>query len=105
MDVVGQWMQQHCEVDGHATIATSTAYNDYSLWANEEVGWALGKLKFRRHLGDRGFTPAKGTGGVRLIAGLRLKPIGDPGPIGTMDDGSQVYDDGIRPAPTKGDDD
>ncbi|MEH2565032.1 DNA primase family protein [Bradyrhizobium sp. AZCC 2289] len=98
MDVVGQWMQERCEPDAHATIATGAAYNDYSFWANEEVGWALSKLKFRRHLGDRGFTSAKGTGGVRLIAGLRFKLINGPGPIGTTDDGSQVYDDGIRPA-------
>jgi putative DNA primase/helicase len=105
MDVVGQWIQERCQLDPHATITTGAAYMDYSGWANEEVGWALGKLKFRRHLGDRGFTPAKGTGGVRLIAGLRLKPVGNPGPIGTMDDGSQVYDDGIRSAPAEGDDD
>jgi putative DNA primase/helicase len=100
MDVVGQWLQERCELDPHATITTSAAYIDYSSWANEEVGWALSKLKFRRHLGDRGFTPAKGTGGVRLIAGLRVRR---PGPIGTMNDGSQVYDDGIRPAPANED--
>jgi putative DNA primase/helicase len=101
MDVVGQWIQERCELDPHATITTGAAYIDYSCWANEEVGWALSKLKFRRHLGDRGFTPAKGTRGVRLIAGLRIRR---PGPIGTMDDGSQVYDDGIRPAPAEADD-
>jgi hypothetical protein len=94
MDVVGQWMQERCELDAHASIATGAAYSDYGFWANEELGWALSKLKFRRHLGDRGFASAKGTGGVRLIAGLRLKPICEPGPIGTTDDGSQVYDDG-----------
>jgi putative DNA primase/helicase len=97
MDVIGQWLQERCELDPHASTATGSAYIDYSCWANEEVGWTLSKLKFRRHLGDRGFTPTKGTRGVRLIVGLRLKPIGEPGPIGTMDDGSQVYDDGIRP--------
>jgi hypothetical protein len=83
-------------LDPHATITTGAAYMDYSSWANEEVGWALSKLKFRRHLGDRGFTPAKGTRGVRLIAGLCLKPINGPsGPIGTTADGSQVYDDAV----------
>jgi putative DNA primase/helicase len=96
MDVIGQWLQERCELDPHASTATGSAYLDYSCWANEEVGWTLSKLKFRRHLGDRGFTPTKGTRGVRMIVGLRLKP---PDPIGTMDDGSQVYDDGVRPPP------
>jgi phage/plasmid-associated DNA primase len=99
MDVIGQWLQERCELDPHATITTGSAYVDYSCWANEELGWALSKLKFRRHLGDRGFTPTKGSRGVRLIAGLRLKPIGEPGPIGTTEDGREIYDDGIRPPP------
>jgi putative DNA primase/helicase len=100
MDVVGQWMAERCELHSQATITTSAAYIDYSAWANEELGWALKKLKFRRHLGDRGFTAAKGTRGVRQIAGLRLKR---PGPIGTTDDGREVYDDGIGPAPPQED--
>jgi putative DNA primase/helicase len=101
MDVVGQWLQERCELDPHATIATGSAYIDYSCWANEEVGWALSKLKFRRHLGDRGFTPTKGTRGVRLIAGLRLKPSSEPGPIGTTEDGREIYDTCVRPPPAE----
>jgi hypothetical protein len=52
------------------------AYNDYSQWAEEEVGWALKKLTFRRHLSDRGFGTAKGAHGQRAIRGLRLKTTG-----------------------------
>jgi putative DNA primase/helicase len=38
MDVIGQWIQERCQLDPHATITTGAAYMDYSGWANEEVG-------------------------------------------------------------------
>jgi putative DNA primase/helicase len=73
MDVVGQWIADRCDVDATASIPSGSAYIDYSQWAREEVGWELGKLKFRRHLIDRGFEAAKGAHGQRMIKGLRLK--------------------------------
>jgi putative DNA primase/helicase len=76
MDVVGQWIADRCEQDPNARVPTSLAYNDYSRWAEEEVGWALKKLTFRRHLSDRGFGAAKGAHGQRAIRGLRLKTTG-----------------------------
>jgi hypothetical protein len=73
------------------------------MWAREEVGWELSKLKFRRHLTDRGFTAAKGTGGVRLITGLRLKSTRPASTlIGTLDDGRLVYDTEISDLPEDG---
>jgi putative DNA primase/helicase len=73
MDVVGQWIAQRCDIDAAGKLATATAFADYSSWANEEIGWTVGKLTFRRHLSDRGFAALKGAHGQRLIAGLRLK--------------------------------
>jgi putative DNA primase/helicase len=78
MDVVGQWIDECCQRDPQATIPTSHAYRDYAQWAEDEVGWALKKLTFRRHLSDRGFTAEKGTHGQRMIRGLRLKPTNGP---------------------------
>jgi putative DNA primase/helicase len=95
MDVVGQWLTERCEIDPIASIPTAQAFADYSTWAREEVGWEVSKLKFRRHLTDRGFAAAKGAGGVRLIKGLRLKGPPPSTVIGIMDDGSLVYDQGI----------
>ena len=101
MDVVGQWISERCEQDAQASLTTSTAYADYSYWANEEVGWAMKKLTFRRHLTDRGFKAIKGNQGVRLIGGLRLRSIGGGAtglgePVGTTDDGRTVYDDRVE---------
>jgi putative DNA primase/helicase len=95
MDVIGQWIEERCDIDPHTTISTGHAFFDYSTWAIEEAGWALNKLKFRRHLTDRGFAAAKGTGGIRLIKGLRLKLAAPTGPIDALQDGRLVYDDYI----------
>jgi putative DNA primase/helicase len=75
MDIVGQWIEDRCVLDPQAIIPTGIAYDDYVRWAQAEIGWVLARLKFRRSLGDRGFRPPKhkGTGGQRLIVGLRLK--------------------------------
>jgi putative DNA primase/helicase len=102
MDVVGQWIAERCEIDPHARVPTAQAYGDYFNWAREELGWELTKLKFRRHLTDRGFGLAKGAGGKRLITGLRLKPSSPPpsAVIGIRDDGELIYDNTIPdPAP------
>lgn len=96
MDVIGQWLAERCESDPHASIPTAQAFEDYSTWAREEVGWELTKLRFRRHLTDRGFAAAKGAGGMRLITGLRLKSTPPTSTlIGILEDGRLVYDDGI----------
>jgi putative DNA primase/helicase len=74
MDVVGQWIDDRCILDPQATVPTSRTYDDYARWARAEIGWELSRLKSRRNLKDRGFEAApKGTGGQRLIKGLRLK--------------------------------
>jgi putative DNA primase/helicase len=73
MDVVGQWLEERCELDPHATVPSSTVYGDYQRWAEGEVGWVLKQLKFRRNLTARGIEAAKGTHGQRLIQGLKLK--------------------------------
>jgi putative DNA primase/helicase len=73
MDVVRQWIDDRCILDPQATVPTGIAYDDYVRWALEEIGWAFKKLTFRRNLKDRGFGAGTGTGGQRLIRGLRLK--------------------------------
>jgi putative DNA primase/helicase len=79
MDIVGDWLSDRCELDAHAAVPTATAYADYVGWAQAETGWALKQLKFRRNLTDRGFKGKKGTGGQRLIEGLKLKSRTPPG--------------------------
>ncbi len=94
MDVVGQWITERCELDSSATCATAEAFADYQQWANEEVGWTLGKLSFRRNLADRGLGAKKGSGGRRMIVGLRLKSsVPAAKVIGRHKDGRIILDD------------
>jgi hypothetical protein len=65
-------------LDPQATVPTGIVYDDYVRWAQAQIGWTLNNLKFRRNLTDRGFGAAKGTGGQRLVRGLRLQP---PAPL------------------------
>lgn len=100
MDVVGQWIDECCALDPNANISTADAYQNYARWAEDEVGWALKKLTFRRHLTDRGFTAVKGARGQRMIGGLRLKSGGacvatGSKVLGRLQDGRNVYDDHI----------
>jgi putative DNA primase/helicase len=75
MDVVGQWLHERCELEVHAAVPSKIVYADYQRWADGEIGWVLSPLKFRRNLTERGFKAAKGTGGQRLVQGLKLKPV------------------------------
>jgi hypothetical protein len=54
-------------------VPSGIAYDDYVRWSQTEIGWEVSRLKFRRNLTDRGLGAYKGTGGQRLIVGLRLK--------------------------------
>jgi putative DNA primase/helicase len=78
MDVVGQWLEECCVRDLAAAVTSSAAYIDYKLWAEDEIGWTLSKIRWRRNLSDRGFEAGKGSHGQRLIKGLRLKYGGVP---------------------------
>jgi putative DNA primase/helicase len=73
MDLVGQWIDERCELDAGACTPSSRLYNDYAQWAPNEVGWAIKRPRFGRDLAARGFKPKKGTNGRREVCGLRLK--------------------------------
>jgi putative DNA primase/helicase len=101
MDVIGQWLDECCDQDPSASIPTSLAHADYSRWAQDEVGWTLSKLAFRRNLADRGFGAKKGSGGRRMVQGLRLKSFTCPQPpvgtgvLGKLNDGRSVRADAV----------
>jgi putative DNA primase/helicase len=73
MDVVGQWLEERCVREPNANTPSSTAYFDYKFWADEEIGWFLSQIRWRRNLSDRGFEAGKGSHGQRVIKALRLK--------------------------------
>jgi putative DNA primase/helicase len=74
MDVIGRWIDECCDLDPGAKVATRHLHGAFAAWAEHELGWEISAAKFARGLGDRGFGKEKGTGGVRCTVGLRLKP-------------------------------
>jgi putative DNA primase/helicase len=75
MDLIGQWIEERCDRDAHACTPTSALHADYEQWASGEIGWSISTLKFGRNLADRGFKGRKGTGGRRMVIGLKLKAV------------------------------
>ena len=69
MDVVGQWIEECCVRDSNASVVTGQAYGNYSTWSSREIGWTLHVQRWRRNLSERGYLPAKGTHGQRMILG------------------------------------
>jgi putative DNA primase/helicase len=78
MDVVGQWLEERCVRDPNTNTPSSTAYFNYKLWADCEIGWFLSQIRWRRNLSDRGFEAGRGSHGQRVIKGLRLKSASNP---------------------------
>lgn len=74
-DLLGQWLDDECDVDlgNHWKTATSAdlfnSWASYAKAANENAG---SKKSFSEQLQRRGLEKYKGTGGARVFRGLRL---------------------------------
>ncbi|HEY5331646.1 MAG TPA: phage/plasmid primase, P4 family [Acidobacteriaceae bacterium] len=93
MDVVGQWLSEHCVSEPKASVATADAYANYELWAEEEIGWKISKLKFRRQLTERGYGRVTGTHNQRRIGGMRLKTVAE---LSNGSEGGPVPESGVN---------
>ena len=75
MDLIGQWLDERCVVDGPSEISTATAYLDYSGWALTNAGYVPSIAKFGRDMRERGFKKMKRHGGQRVLVGFKLNDI------------------------------
>jgi hypothetical protein len=73
MDLIGQWIEERCDLDEAACTSTRELHADYERWAMGEMKWSISTLRFGRDLADRGFKGRKGTGGRRMVCGLKLR--------------------------------
>jgi putative DNA primase/helicase len=71
MDIVGLWLEDHCERDPGAVEKSAVLYFDYEKWSKEQVGFAKSAISFGRELVDRGFERTK-LKGDRAFRGLKL---------------------------------
>jgi len=71
-DQVSQFLDDEMVVELGASISSGEAYSLYTQWAKESgIRRLLGRKSFTERLVNHGIEPAKGTGGVRLLWGLR----------------------------------
>jgi putative DNA primase/helicase len=72
MDVIGQFIDDCCTCIREATVKASVIYAEYCKWCETNHETALKQRNFGVKLSERGFTSAKGTGGVRIWRGVGL---------------------------------
>ena len=74
-DQVAQFVDEVCEVDPGGECVVSELYREFQGWTRDAgIRRVVSKIQFSKRLGVLGFEPHKGTGGVRIRRGLRLKP-------------------------------
>jgi putative DNA primase/helicase len=74
MDVVGAFMEECCEVEERANVLTASLFDAYVAWCKRSGEEPSSKKAFGIRMEERGFTPGKGTAGIRIWKGLRLAP-------------------------------
>lgn len=74
MDVLGQWLEDHCEFDEVAQTATSELYKAFKTWSTES-GWRpMTRQSFGRRLQDRNIPTRKNS--TMYAIGVRLNKQG-----------------------------
>lgn len=72
-DQAAQFAEERCVMDPAAAIESKTLYDEYTAWANDAgISRKLNRKNFTQRIERLGGKPHKGTGGKRMIAGIRL---------------------------------
>jgi putative DNA primase/helicase len=72
-DSVPKWIEAACALDPRARASAAELYAAYSSWAEMHFETRLTQAAFGKRLDAAGYQAAKGTGGVRVRTGIRLK--------------------------------
>lgn len=76
-DLLGQWLEEECDAEPgnpYKIETTGVLFESWSGFADRAGERAGSKKSFSEQLQRRGFEAGKGTGGVRLFRGLRMRP-------------------------------
>jgi putative DNA primase/helicase len=77
-DLVGQYIDQRCDIVPGCRETAGRLHRDYMVWARDRGERPLTAVSFGRRLTERGYVAEK-VGGVQWRAGLRLRDSGDTG--------------------------
>lgn len=74
-DVIGRWVSDRCEVQANAWQSTTSLYEDYTKWCEDEGEGKPWKRKtWKSAMGEKGHPEApKSDGTVRALEGIRLR--------------------------------
>jgi len=90
-DTVGTWLEDRCVAIGELWVTSASLYTDYQEWAKATGEHPLTQRALGMALTERGFTPDKGSKGVRIWRGVGLKASNTP-----------AWDDHYDPDPSEG---
>lgn len=72
-DVLGQWIDDCCDIDPAERTEQSRVYNSYRDWCKDGNFRAMAKAQFTRKIAERGISTNGWIGKTRAYVGLRLK--------------------------------
>lgn len=72
-DQAAQFVGERCVIDPEAAVESGMLYSEYKSWAEDAgISRKLNHKNFTRRIERLGGKPYKGTGGKRMVAGIRL---------------------------------
>ncbi|MGO4143453.1 phage/plasmid primase, P4 family [Paenarthrobacter sp. YAF11_1] len=74
-DALGRFISDECDTGPGYSSLTEPLHHAWTQWAAAEGHAPMSKRAFGIQLENRGFEARKGTGGVRIRAGIQLKPV------------------------------
>jgi len=78
MDTLGDFLEDRCVVDPDSSVAFNNLWKAYREWCLDTEEKGESKKQFGMSLTERGFVADKGSRGVRIRHGLRLKEDFEP---------------------------
>lgn len=79
MDIIGEWIGEHCDTGAGCTAPKARVYRAYHTWALGNGHHPLAQARLSRRLNDRGYKPLPDK---RTIGGLSLNKAGELAAVG-----------------------
>lgn len=76
MDIVGQWLDENCELNERAHIYMASLYGNYKVWCEEQGRRPMSAINLRRDLAQRPglyYDPKGGSDRKAVMRGLHLQ--------------------------------
>jgi putative DNA primase/helicase len=78
-DILGNWIEERCVVNGQASDEYAALYQDYVAWCEANKEEPIKKARFSSSLDERGCPAHRGTKGKRMRHGIARRDAGVTG--------------------------